>query len=66
MKTVAWSQWRASLLNILTKSDRLRLSPGLEMTASISRLAEERKLKRRSTKQHQAILTEVYQVKKCW
>ena len=41
MKAEAFVQARASLLNILTRSDRLRERPGLEMTASINRLANE-------------------------
>ena len=41
MKAEALSQARASLLNILTRSDRLRARPGLEMTASINRLADQ-------------------------
>ena len=44
MKANVLNQERASLLNILTRSDTLRPSPGLEMTASISRLADERKV----------------------
>ena len=44
MKANVLNQERASLLNILTRSDTLRPSPGLEMTASIRRLADERKV----------------------
>ena len=63
MKAEALSQKRTSLLNILTRSDTLRLSPGLEMTASIRRLADERKFRDGA---QQEIHTEVSQVKECW
>ena len=41
MNTAELIQERASLLNILTRSDTFRLRPGLETTARISRLARE-------------------------
>ena len=44
MKVDVFSQVRASLLNILTRSDRLRWRPGLQTTASINRLAEREEL----------------------
>ena len=44
MKANVLNQERASLLNILTRSDTLTPSPGLEITASISRLAGGRKV----------------------
>ena len=59
MKAEALSQVRASLLNILTRSDRLRLSPGLEMTASINRLADQGGVKRGRERGEQQV-TEQY------
>ena len=44
MKVDVFSQVRASLLNILTRSDRLSWRPGLQTTASINRLAEREEL----------------------
>ena len=44
MKVDVLSQVRASLLNILTRSDRLSWRPGLQTTASINRLAEREEL----------------------
>ena len=46
MKVDVLSHVRASLLNILTRSDRLSWRPGLQMTASINRLAEKRRIRR--------------------